>query len=84
MTTASESRPAKGWLARFWTAIDERLGLDALRYKVPDYANTLPYTLGGITFFGFILLVITGVKSKVLLGREYSHAPVAEDVDEVR
>src|SRR2546426_7234390 len=32
-----------------------------------------------------ILLCITGVKSKVLLGREYSHAAVAaEDVDEVR
>ena len=31
-----------------------------------------------------VLLVITGVKSKVLLGREFSHAPVAEDVDEVR
>ncbi|MBI4416506.1 MAG: cell division protein FtsZ [Euryarchaeota archaeon] len=31
-----------------------------------------------------VLLVITGVKSKVLLGREYGHTPVAEDVDEVR
>ncbi len=53
--------PRRGLASRFWAAIDERLGLDALRYEVPDYANTLPYTLGGITLFGFVILVLTGV-----------------------
>ncbi len=77
MTTAAGSeaqRPREGVLSRFWAAVDERLGLDAFRYKVPDHANTLPYTLGGITFFGFIILVTTGV----ILGQFYHpHPPQA-------
>ena len=49
-------RPARirGWL-------DDRLGLGALRYPVPDHANSLAYTLGGITLVSFVLLVVTGV-----------------------
>lgn len=43
-----------GWL-------DDRLGLSALRYKVPAHANTLWYTLGGITFVGIVFLVLTGI-----------------------
>jgi len=62
--------------SRFWASIDERLGLDAFRYKVPGYANTLPYTLGGLTFFGFIVLVLTGV----YLGQFYHpHPTIAND-----
>ncbi len=62
--------------SRFWASIDERLGLDAFRYKVPGYGNTLPYTLGGITFFGFIVLVLTGV----YLGQFYHpHPTIAND-----
>ena len=64
----------KGWVSRFWASIDERLGLDAFRYKVPGYANTLPYTLGGITFFGFLILVITGV---ILAQFYHPHPPEA-------
>lgn len=30
-------------------------------YRVPEHGNTLAYTLGGITFLGFIILVVTGV-----------------------
>lgn len=44
-----------------WKRIDERLGLEALRYRVPAYANTLAYTLGGITFFSFLIVGVTGV-----------------------
>ncbi len=64
MSPEREAQPGRGrrsWISWFWAGVDERLGLDAFRYKVPDYANTLPYTLGGITFFGFIILVTTGV-----------------------
>lgn len=43
-----------GWL-------DDRLGLSALRYRVPAHANTFWYTLGGITFVGIVVLVVTGV-----------------------
>lgn len=41
--------------------LEERLGISALRYAVPPHANTLWYTLGGITFVGVIVLAVTGV-----------------------
>jgi ubiquinol-cytochrome c reductase cytochrome b subunit len=52
---------AGGWVARFWKFVDERLGLDALRYEVPAYSNTLTYTLGGITFFSLLIVGLTGI-----------------------
>jgi ubiquinol-cytochrome c reductase cytochrome b subunit len=45
----------------FWSAVDERLGLSGLAYPVPEHANSLPYMLGGITLFGFVVLIATGV-----------------------
>lgn len=45
----------------FWEKLDERLGLSGLAYPVPEHANSLPYVLGGITLFGFIVLILTGV-----------------------
>lgn len=54
-TIQSSPRPKLGaWLT-------ERLGLQGLAYNVPEHANSLPYTLGGITFMGFIILIITGI-----------------------
>lgn len=44
-----------------WRWLDERLGLDALHYEVPAHANTIFYTLGGITLGGILVLLITGV-----------------------
>ena len=41
---------------RAWQAIDERLGLSGLAYPVPAHANGIGYILGGITFFGFLIL----------------------------
>ena len=46
---------------RLWGWLDDRLGLSALRYRVPAHANTLWYTLGGTTFIGIVVLVATGV-----------------------
>ena len=57
---AQERAPARPW-AGFWRWLDERLGLDALSYPVPAHANSLAYTLGGITAFGMLVLVVTGV-----------------------
>lgn len=58
MTTVGHGAPnrrrASAWL-------DERLGIGALRYPVPEHANSLAYTLGGITLTSFVLLVVTGV-----------------------
>ncbi len=46
---------------RLWRELDDRLALHALAYPVPEYANTLPYILGGITLVGFAILVATGI-----------------------
>ena len=46
---------------RAWEAIDERLGLSGLAYPVPAHANGIGYILGGITFFGFLILTATGI-----------------------
>ncbi len=53
-TVPKESGGLWGWL-------DDRLGLGGLRYPVPQHANSLAYTLGGITLVSFVLLVITGI-----------------------
>ena len=44
-----------------WGWIDERFGVGGLRYPVPRHANSLAYTLGGITLASFVGLVITGI-----------------------
>jgi quinol-cytochrome oxidoreductase complex cytochrome b subunit len=44
-----------------WRWLDERLGIGGLRYPVPRHANSLAYTLGGITLVSFVGLVITGI-----------------------
>lgn len=51
--------------------LDSRLGLDALTYPVPAHANTLLYTLGGITAFSFVALAVTGI----LLAQYYDPNP---------
>lgn len=62
---------AREWVARFWKVVDERLGLEALRYDVPAYGNTLAYTLGGLTFFAFLIVGLTGI----LLAQFYNPNP---------
>jgi len=47
--------------SRAWGWLDDRLGIEGLRYPVPEHANSLAYTLGGITLASFALLVVTGV-----------------------
>ena len=47
--------------SRLFVWLDERLGIGGLRYPVPDHANSLAYTLGGLTLASFALLVFTGV-----------------------
>ncbi|MEP7378095.1 MAG: cytochrome b N-terminal domain-containing protein [Chloroflexota bacterium] len=48
-------------LRRAWQAIDERLGISSLAYPVPAHANRIGYILGGISFFGFLILATTGI-----------------------
>lgn len=59
-----------------WAWIDDRAGLSALRYPIPAHANTISYTLGGISFVGFLVLAVTGF----WLAQFYS--PIPEHVRE--
>ena len=58
---ATASIPVRSRWGRAWDAIDERLGLSGLAYPVPAHANRIGYILGGITFFGFLILAATGI-----------------------
>jgi ubiquinol-cytochrome c reductase cytochrome b subunit len=62
----------------FWKKLDERLGVSALSYPVPQHANSLWYTLGGITFIGFLILIATGIYLA-----QYYHPHPAEARDSV-
>lgn len=57
MTAATTTTSAR---KRIWGWLDERAGLSAFAYPVPAHANRLPYTLGGISFVGFLVLALTG------------------------
>jgi ubiquinol-cytochrome c reductase cytochrome b subunit len=61
MTAGAGAIQGGGRWRRVWEAIDERLGLSGLAYPVPAHANGIGYILGGITFFGFLILAATGV-----------------------
>lgn len=45
----------------FVAALDERLGLSALQYPVPEHANTLGWSLGGLTAASMGVLIATGL-----------------------
>jgi ubiquinol-cytochrome c reductase cytochrome b subunit len=67
--TAAEPRTDRG--RRFLDAVDERLGLDALRYPVPEHANNLAWSLGGLTAATLVILFATGI----VLAQFYNPAP---------
>jgi quinol-cytochrome oxidoreductase complex cytochrome b subunit len=54
-------RPRVPRIRAAWEAVDERIGLSGLAYAVPAHANSVGYILGGITFFGFLILAATGM-----------------------
>ena len=63
-TTASDTTPAAERVSRprrFVQAVDERLGIDALRYPVPEHANNLGWSLGGLTAVSLLVLIVTGI-----------------------
>ena len=41
--------------------IDERMGIKAIQYDVPEHANNLGWSLGGLTATMFFTLLITGI-----------------------
>ena len=72
MENATQEAPAAD--NRVWRWLDGRLGLSALQYPVPRHANSLAYTLGGITLVSFVLLVATGI----YLGQFYDPGTIEE------
>lgn len=48
-------------LRGLWGWIESRTGISALRYAVPEHANTIWYTLGGITFMSILISVASGI-----------------------
>jgi quinol-cytochrome oxidoreductase complex cytochrome b subunit len=56
--TRAARRP---WPRRTLDAVDERMGITALRYPVPEHANNVAWSLGGITAVSFAVLLTTGV-----------------------
>lgn len=60
LTGRSAADQSKG-AARVWRWTDERLGLADIAYPVPKHANTILYTLGGVTLFGILVLTATGI-----------------------
>jgi ubiquinol-cytochrome c reductase cytochrome b subunit len=53
------ARPGVG--TPLWRWLDERLGLGAFHYEVPQHGNTILYTLGGVTLGGILILIVTGI-----------------------
>lgn len=64
--TGDEGTPAR----RSW--IGERFGTSSLDYAIPPAANRLRYMLGGLTFFGILILIVTGI----FLDQFYNPSPV--------
>jgi ubiquinol-cytochrome c reductase cytochrome b subunit len=56
-----EARDHASRWGRAIEALDERLGLRGLSYPVPEHANKLAYSLGGLSLVAFVSLLVTGV-----------------------
>lgn len=46
---------------RALAVVDDRMGLSGLRYPVPEHANRLSWSLGGLTATSLVVLIITGI-----------------------
>ena len=68
-TTQPAVRPHRA--RRVVDAVDSRLGLDALRYPVPEHANNLAWSLGGLTAVTLGILILTGI----VLAQYYNPTP---------
>src|SRR6266516_860394 len=83
----SHAKPGQtpGTWRRAMDAIDERLGIKGLQYPVPEHANKLAYSLGGLSLLTFVVMVATGV----VLTQYYNpdpaqaHASVARIIETV-
>ncbi|MFD0274238.1 cytochrome bc complex cytochrome b subunit [Kitasatospora sp. NPDC127111] len=57
----SPAAPRTGRWRRMVDAVDERMGIKALAYPVPEHANNLTWSLGGVTAVAFVILLVSGI-----------------------
>ena len=57
----ADADPRNGVAQRALNVIDDRLGLKALQYPVPEHANNLGWSLGGLTAVSLLVLIATGI-----------------------
>src|SRR5207249_4967610 len=72
-TTEPAAAPTHGRLRRALDVVDDRLGVKALQYPVPEHANTLGWSLGGLTAAALFILIATGI----VLAQFYNPTPEA-------
>src|SRR6266508_347253 len=65
--------PRAGRFRRAMDVVDDRLGIRAIQYPVPAHANTIAYSLGGLTAFALLILIVTGI----VLAQFYDPNPAA-------
>ena len=73
-SSTAEDQPTAGVPTRgrrVLDAVDERLGIRAIQYPVPEHANNLGWSLGGLTAICLAILIVTGV----LLAQWYNPVP---------
>jgi ubiquinol-cytochrome c reductase cytochrome b subunit len=56
---------------RILNAVDDRLGVGAIQYPVPEHANNLAWSLGGVTAAALAILIVTGI----VLAQWYNPVP---------
>ena len=61
MTATVDQVKPRSWVHRWGVAVDERLGISALRYPVPRHANRLAWSLGGVTLGSLLILIVTWI-----------------------
>ena len=69
VTAGPGSRPT-AW-RRAVDAVDERMGIKALGYPVPEHANNLAWSLGALTAISFLILLVSGI----YMGQWYNPMP---------
>jgi len=51
----------RGRARRAIDVVDDRLGIRALEYPVPEHGNKLTWSLGGVTVASLVILIVTGI-----------------------
>jgi quinol-cytochrome oxidoreductase complex cytochrome b subunit len=71
LTETSPDNGDRGWARKAWAVVDDRMGISALAYPVPEHANRFAWSLGGITAVSFVVLIATGI----ILAQFYAPSP---------